>query len=676
MNRRDFLAGSMTLAGGQKLLGSMGAMAAGDRSSQPLVAPHDLLSTTYTESFLRSKLISADEWHPFPTASERGPWEAIPADIRAAFVEKAHDYHTAGWEPLLASVFLNFKRNGNQAIYQAKFFARRTQLQCLVLAECMEGKGRFLDDITNGIWLICEETCWSNSNHLYMQHVGIGLPDVTDPIIDLYAAATSQVLAWTRYLLGEQLNQVSPLIEKRIVIEVERRVLKPARERDDFWWMGLNGSGRKLNNWNPWINSNLTTTNLLIESDPQLRLHELVRITRSVDQYLNQYWPDGGEEEGPGYFNVSPLCLFECLDFIESATGHATNIFANPFLDAMGRYIMNAHIAGNDYINYGDAHVNASPEGTVIYRFGKAVHDEQLQAFGAWCAASHGWTATGEGLAKVLNNPVNAFTLNRSMTAVLDANEIRGAAKQDALLRDSYYPVMGLMTAREKANSAEGMYVAVLACNNNRSHGHNDTGSYIIFQDGEPLAIDVGVEAYNSKTFSADRYKIWTMQSAYHNLPTIGGAMQHNGAEYKATDRKYASNDERATYSFNIAATYPKEAGVKSWVRTVTLDRVQDKITVEEDFELERAVPISLTVMTQRIAAVKPGGSITLKLASGEGAPSLLKFDGAQFEPKVETITLADAGLRGSWGKQIYRILLNTKQPVVRDKWSYEFTRA
>jgi hypothetical protein len=33
-------------------------------------------------------------------------------------------------------------------------------------------------------------------------------------------------------------------------------------------------------------------------------------------------------------------------------------------------------------------------------------------------------------------------------------------------------------------------------------------------------------------------------------------------------------------------------------------------------------------------------------------------------------------GLRMSWGDQIYRILLNSKQPVVSGKWSYELRPA
>ena len=44
-----------------------------------------------------------------------------------------------------------------------------------------------------------------------------------------------------------------------------------------------------------------------------------------------------------------------------------------------------------------------------------------------------------------------------------------------------------------------------------RSHGHNDSGSFIVFQDGEPLFIDIGVGTYEKKTFSKERYTIFSM---------------------------------------------------------------------------------------------------------------------------------------------------------------------
>jgi hypothetical protein len=266
--------------------------------------------------------------------------------------------------------------------------------------------------------------------------------------------------------------------------------------------------------------------------------------------------------------------------------------------------------------------------------------------------------------------------MSRALPEVLGADELRKAHAEDVLLRDSYYPELGLVTARVKSDSSDGMYFAVLAANNGRSHSHNDTGSYIIYQDCQPVAIDVGVEAYTAKTFSPERYSIWTMQSAYHNLPTIGGVMQHDGVQFKASDRKYASDDKLATYSFDIAGAYPAEAGVKSWVRTVTLDRLQNRITIEENFELAKAVPVTLTVMTPRVATVDVAGSMLLKLASGESTVSRLKYDGETLEPTVETKVLDDAGLRMSWGSQIYRILLSSKQPVASGKWTYEFARA
>jgi hypothetical protein len=674
MNRRHFLAGSLAVAGQHKLIHSMGSLPFGETDAQNLVAPHDLLSTTYSRSFLESKLAGYGAWHPYPTWSERDRWEAVPEDIHSAIVERAEKDRKAGWKALLATTFLDFKRNGNRTRFEADSFGRRSMLQRLILAECLEGKGRFVDDISNGVWLVCEETFWGAPAHLAAQKAGVGLPDVSEPIIELFSAETAQLLSWTRYLLGPQLDQVSPLINKRIKLETERRMLKPARERNDFTWMGLGGPKQehRLNNWCPWINSNLLVTNLILEEDPALRIDETVRITRSVDAYLNDYWPDAAEEEGPGYFSRSVMCLFEVLSALESATGNSTGIFANPFIDAMGRFILNVHIANDDYLDYGDVHGKAAPSGDVLYRFGKAVHDEQLQAFGAYYAAKSGWNAKGEGLQREMD--VNLTSLSRSIPAVLGANEVRAARQEDVLVRDAWYPDFGLMTARVKAGSTEGMYVAALASNNGRSHSHNDTGNFVIYQDGLPVAIDVGVEAYTAKTFSADRYSIWTMQSAYHNLPTIGGVTEHNGVEYAASDRKYSTDDERATVSFNIADAYPKKAGIKSWIRSITLDRRQDKVTIEDNFELERAVPISLTVMTPRVPAVDGAGRVVMKAAGG--SPTVLKFSSEQLSAKVETIALADPHLREDWGDQIYRILLNSNQPASKGSYVYEFTRA
>ena len=48
-------------------------------------------------------------------------------------------------------------RTGNRVRYEDKLFSKRQALGALVLAECVENKGRFTDDIVNGIYAICDE---------------------------------------------------------------------------------------------------------------------------------------------------------------------------------------------------------------------------------------------------------------------------------------------------------------------------------------------------------------------------------------------------------------------------------------------------------------------------------------------------------------------------------------
>ncbi len=75
-------------------------------------------------------------------------------------------------------------------------------LTAFLLAECLENRGRYLERIADGIWLICEESTWCVPAHVNFQRSGVGLPDVREPVLDLFAAETAAALAWTVYLLA------------------------------------------------------------------------------------------------------------------------------------------------------------------------------------------------------------------------------------------------------------------------------------------------------------------------------------------------------------------------------------------------------------------------------------------------------------------------------------------
>jgi hypothetical protein len=114
MNRRNFLAAGIAFAGQHKLLRSMGTLPVAVKSNGPAGPPQNLLSNTYTPSFLASKLVPPGEWHPYPRWNERGPWDAVPSDLRAAIIEQAEIDQKAGWPLLLATGALDFQRTGDR----------------------------------------------------------------------------------------------------------------------------------------------------------------------------------------------------------------------------------------------------------------------------------------------------------------------------------------------------------------------------------------------------------------------------------------------------------------------------------------------------------------------------------------------------------------------------------
>ncbi|MCL5745161.1 MAG: hypothetical protein M1541_14760, partial [Acidobacteria bacterium] len=307
--------------------------------------PRNIMSGAWTQARLEGVLTARENWKPIPTAAERGAWERLPADLRQQLLAAAEAQLGAPWPSLLASSFLEFARNGNRSRFESVRSARRSRLGDLVVGECVEAKGRFLDEIANGIWLTVEESWWGVPAHVNAQRAGRGLPDVTEPVVDLFAAETSSLLAWTHYLLGERLDAVSPLIRPRIRMEIDRRILTPCLVRNDIGWMGFDPSRtRPVNNWNPWINSNWLTSTLLMEGDERRRAQAVCKILRSLDNFINPYHDDGGCDEGPGYWSRAGASLYDCIELLYSATGGALSVYDVPLIREIARYIMRAHV--------------------------------------------------------------------------------------------------------------------------------------------------------------------------------------------------------------------------------------------------------------------------------------------------------------------------------------------
>ena len=625
-----------------------------------------VLAERYPVEMLRNALIPRDAWHPYPKASERGQWSAVPDLSRQAHIRQAEKYLGWNWPGLPATFFLEFARMGNRSNFEAVHFGRRAALADLVLGECLEGDGRFLDDIVNGVWAICEESYWGVPAHIGMQKAGPGLPDAADPTVDLFAGETASLLAWTSYLLGARLDSVSPLVRERIRLEIDRRLLAPNLNREDFHWMGFDGT--RVNNWNPWCNSNWLVCNLLLENDPERRARAVHKSLTSIDFFLGPYPMDGGCDEGPGYWTRAGASLFDCLEILYGATGGKIDVYSEPLIRLIGGYLYKVHISGDYFVNFADAPAKVSPDGNLVYRYGVRIQDPDMMGLGAYF-----------GQRAYESDPETSSSIGRRLSALFGIEPLLKAKAYQPYLRDSWFPQLEVMTARDQAGSASGFYLAAKGGHNAESHNHNDVGNFVLYMDGRPVLIDVGVETYSRKTFSPQRYEIWTMQSAYHNLPTLSGVMQKEGGEFRARDIEYRADDSSAEFRLDIAGAYPAEAHAGKWMRTFRLERGRS-VSIIDAFELsENSSGVTLSLMTPCRTSVEKPGRIKLEEVLNVEGPSgftlYIKYDEAKLECVPEDITVEDERLQSFWKDRLTRILLKAKAVNLKERFVVEIAK-
>ncbi|MEM7028960.1 MAG: hypothetical protein AAF629_05165 [Chloroflexota bacterium] len=345
-----------------------------------------MLTQRYPQEKLAEILIPQEKWHPYPTIEDREGWLSLPMPIQKAQVALAESNLGTTWPELQATRFLEYVREGNRTRYQDPHFQRRDMLASFIVAECIEDKGRFIDDIINGVWAICEESYWGVPAHVGVQKAGHGLPDTAEPTVDLFAAETASLLAWTSYLLGTKLDAVTPLVKARMQREIEHRFLRPTFERDDFFWMGFVDArgGRRVNNWNPWINSNWLTAALLLIEDETHRVATVAKILRSLDYFIDPYPKDGGCDEGPNYWGRAGASLFDCLELLYSATDGALNVYEDNAIQNIGKFIYRVHIAEDYFINFADAPARVQPSPAIVHNYGRRIDDDAMASFGAW----------------------------------------------------------------------------------------------------------------------------------------------------------------------------------------------------------------------------------------------------------------------------------------------------
>lgn len=610
----------------------------------------NLLQNSVTKEQLKEALVMNGAWVPYPAYSDREGWNSLLNDedrqtlIKAG--EKMLDYK---WQVIRATDYLEYERSGERNIMQNPYEANRKAINVLMMAELAEGKGRFIDQLINGVFFSCEMTSWVLSAHLPRQSTKRSMPDWREQIIDLGSGNYGSMLAWVYYFFHDTFDKADPVISLRLRHELQERILDPYMENDREWWMAFYWKpGEIINNWNPWCNSNVLQCYLLLENDREKLTDAVWRTMQSVDKFINFVKSDGACEEGTSYWGHAAGKMYDYLQILSDGTNGKVSLFNNPMIRRMGEYISRSYVGDGWVVNFADASAKGGGDAPLIYRYGRAVGSEEMMQFAAYLLK-------GKRPTIPLGN--DAF---RTLQCVLLNKELEETKPAHNVPACTWYPETEFCYLTNNS----GWFLATKGGFNNESHNHNDAGTFSLYINNTPILIDAGVGTYTRQTFSSERYSIWTMQSNYHNLPIINGVPQRFGQEYKATN--VVCKEKQRFFSADISTAYPEEAAVNSWIRSYKLEN--KRLVITDKFSLKETKAVNqVNFLVWGDIDISKAGEISIKVGDEHAT---LEYP-TNFKATLETIELPDTRLSNVWGKQIYRIVLIDTQKKLEG--SYKF---
>ncbi|WEG09450.1 heparinase II/III family protein [Microbacterium horticulturae] len=597
---------------------------------------------------LASLLVAPDRALPVPPATDRRVWDAA-ASVASAILARARADLGVPWPQPLAHDAARVHRDGDRATWEHAAFTRQHRLTRAAITAAVTDDDVWIDEVADGAQLLCEQSswCWPAHDDTFARH-GAVLAAVTDPFLDLGAGEVAGQLAWLDQLLGARLDERYPGLRRRIRHEVRTRVFDPFAQRRDWHWIGLDGP---VHNWNPWIHANVLTAALRLldgSNERMLRADVVALCIAGLDRYVAGLPEDGAVDEGSSYWWAGAARVLEALDLLAHATDGALD--ALPTVPALRETVAFPHRCdlGDGWvvdIADGQARPTAPAPWDVLFRAALRVGDRDAAAF----ARAYRTDPADETLG-----------LGRVLRGLTDAAWLAASPSPAPLPRDVWLPSTEVLLARERGGTATGLTLVAKGGHNGENHNHNDVGEFIVCSDGVPVLVDAGRPTYTAATFGPDRYDIWTMQSTWHNVPQIAGVAQGAGPAFAARDVAVRIDDAASALTLELGGAYPQPA-LRSWRRTVTLDRAARQIVVADAWDLadDAADGTVVRMLVAGAVQLSDDGAHITPLA--DATPVVVRW-GRGIPAHLIERALDDPMLSEVWGETLTMIELNVDE--------------
>jgi len=541
-------------------------------------------------------------------------------------------------------LFLDFSRTGNRTRWQRVAGLRRGRVRTLVLAECLENKGRFIPAFEELVRVLCSERTWVMPAHDRELTNFNG----TSIDIDLGSSALAWSLATADYLLADKL---SPEIRRLIRDNLEQRILKPYRDmvlgkRKKNWWM------TGTNNWNAVCLANVTGSALAVVDSPTSRAFFVAAAENYSKNFLKGFTDDGYCSEGLGYWNYGFGYYVMLSEMIYQATNGKVDLLQSPKAKQAATFGANIEILNGVYPAFADCSVKARPSSQLMYfvsrRFGLGLRSWEQE------------------------DPVSpSGSLYQSMMYSFPSSASRTPPAQTASRGPgirSWFDQAGVLIARPGPSSSSRLAVALKGGHNQEHHNHNDVGSFVVVLGDKPLLLDPGGEVYTARTFSGRRYESNVLNSFGHPVPIIAGKLQRTGRQASGRVVRKTFTDSADTLVLDISSAYDVPELKKLTREFVYSRRGSGSLSVTDEVTFSRPNDFGMALITfSRWKQSSPSSLIIYD--SGEAlrvdikVTPLLSGESKKggFEIRPETI---QENLSGN--KKPTRLGINLKGPVTR----------
>jgi len=510
-------------------------------------------------------------------------------------------------------LFLDFSRTGNRTRWQVVAGRRRGRIADLVLAECLENKGRFVpafDQITRSL---CAERTWVMPAHdRTLRNFKRKAVD-----IDLASSALGWEFATADYLLGDKLGSET---RQMIRDNVRQRILDPYRDmatgkRAHNWWM------RTTNNWNAVCLAGVTGAALAQIASREERAFFVAAAEVFSKNFLRGFTADGYCSEGLGYWNYGFGHYVLLAEVIHQATGGGVDLLACEGVRGPATFATRIEIMNGVYPAFADCSVTAKPSAQIMHfisrRYGLGLRRWEKQDP----------VSPGGGLFQAM-----MYSFPNAASRTPPAKE---ASK--GLGPHAWFDRAGVLICRPGADSACKLAAALKGGHNAEHHNHNDVGSYVVVVGDEPVVADPGSEVYTSRTFSKQRYESKVLNSFGHSVPLVAGRLQKTGKAARGRVVRTEFDDAGDTLVLDIASAYDVPE-LKKLTRSFHYSRSQaGSLTVTDEVEFAAPKRFGTAVVTLGRWKGLGAGSLTIQHVR-QAVRVDIDAGGSDFEIKGEKI--------------------------------------